>query len=240
MYTYEMHCHSSQCSACGRSTAQELVQAYYEAGFSGMVLTDHFVTGNTAIDRNLPWQEQMEAYYKAYEEACDAAKALDFDVLFGIEHAYGDGKEVLVYGIDLGFLLRNPDLADISLDEFVDRVHEVGGIVIQAHPYRDRSYVNMNVEPRKDIVDGIEVYNSGNLPGEDKKALALSKEKDYIITSGGDIHSINNLKLGSAGVCFSRRVRNSAELIEALKSNVCGYIVEGKQVVQISAADLPG
>ena len=65
MYTYEMHCHSSQCSACGRSTAQELVQAYYEAGFSGMVLTDHFVTGNTAIDRNLPWQEQMEAYYKA-------------------------------------------------------------------------------------------------------------------------------------------------------------------------------
>ena len=165
---------------------------------------------------------------------------LDFDVLFGIEHAYGDGKEVLVYGIDLGFLLRNPDLADISLDEFVDRVHEVGGIVIQAHPYRDRSYVNMNVEPRKDIVDGIEVYNSGNLPGEDKKALALSKEKNYIITSGGDIHSINNLKLGSAGVCFSRRVKNSAELIEALKGNVCGYIVEGRQVLQISAADLPG
>ena len=93
MYTYEMHCHSSQCSACGRSTAQELVQAYYEAGFSGMVLTDHFVTGNTAIDRNLPWQEQMEAYYNAYEEACSTAKALDFDVLFGIEHAYGDGKE---------------------------------------------------------------------------------------------------------------------------------------------------
>lgn len=59
MYLYETHCHSSDCSRCGRSTARELVRAYHAAGYAGMVLTDHFVTGNTAVDRSLPWDVQM-------------------------------------------------------------------------------------------------------------------------------------------------------------------------------------
>mgnify|MGYP003313645820 CR=1 FL=1 len=145
-YLYETHCHCSQCSHCASSTSQELALAYYKAGYAGMILTDHFISGNTALDRSLPWDIQVKAYYQAYLDACEAVADLDFDVLFGIEHAYGDGKEVLVYGIDLDFLLANPDLCDISLDEFVDRVHTAGGLVVQAHPYRDRSYINMSVE----------------------------------------------------------------------------------------------
>jgi predicted metal-dependent phosphoesterase TrpH len=145
MYKYETHCHSSQCSRCGRSTSQELVKAYYEAGYAGLVLTDHFIFGNTAVPRDLPWETRMQCYYDAYLDACKAAEGLDFDVIFGIEHAYGDGKEVLIYGIDLSFLLSNPDIPELTLDELVDRVHAYGGIVVQAHPYRDRSYVNMSV-----------------------------------------------------------------------------------------------
>ncbi len=239
MYIYETHCHCSQCSACANSTSQELVAAYYKAGYSGMVLTDHFITGNTAVDRSLPWDVQMKAYYKAYQDACDAAAGLDFDVLFGIEHEYGDGKEVLVYGIDLDFLLKNPDLTTISLDEFVSRVHNAGGIVIQAHPYRDRRYINMDVQPRKDIVDGIEVHNAGNLPGEDIKALYLSQEKDFIITSGGDVHSFDEPTLGTAGVAFSERIRNEAEFVAKLRQGVSGYVVEGRIVSKITENDLP-
>lgn len=239
MYLYETHCHCSQCSACARSTSRELVQAYHKAGFAGMVLTDHFVTDNTAVDQSLPWDEQMKVYYNAYQEACEEAAELDFDVLFGMEHGYGDGKEVLVYGIDLDFLLDNPDLAVISLDEFVDRVHRVGGIVVHSHPYRDRRYINMDVPPRKDIVDGIEVHNAGNLPGEDKKALALSQEKEYIITSGGDVHNSDSVALGTAGVVFSNRVRTNEELIAALRKGICGYVVDGKRVSKISENDLP-
>ena len=186
LYKYETHCHCSQCSACGRSTAQELVRAYHQAGYAGLVLTDHFIRGNTAVDRSLPWEDQMRSYHQAWLDAREAAEDLDFDVIFGIEHAYGDGKEVLIYGIDLAFLLANPDIPRLSLDELAARVHEYGGIVVQAHPYRNRSYVNMAVQPRADLVDGIEVYNVWNQPGEDKQALALSRQKPFILTSGGE------------------------------------------------------
>ena len=238
-YKYETHCHCTQCSRCGKSTAQDMVRAYHAAGFSGLVLTDHFVLGSTAVDRSLPWAEQMKCYWQAYQDAKQVGDELDFDVIFGIEHAYGDGKEVLIYGIDLPFLLSNPDIPELTLDELVARVHAYGGIVVQAHPYRERSYVNMSVGPRADIVDGIEVYNVYNKPGEDKKALALSAQKDYILTCGGDIHTAADPNIGSAGILLPHRVHDEKALVAALKDRSHGFIVQGNVVDRIQEADLP-
>ena len=62
-YRYETHCHCSWCSACASSSPQEMAQAYYEKGYAGMVLTDHFLLGNTAVDRTLPWDQRMARYW---------------------------------------------------------------------------------------------------------------------------------------------------------------------------------
>jgi len=233
MYLYETHCHSSQCSRCARSSAQELVLAYHRAGYAGLVLTDHFIFGNTAVDPSLPWEKRMRCYYDAYLQAKQVGNQLDFDVIFGIEHAYGDGKEVLLYGIGLDFLLVNPDIPELSLDELVSRVHEASGIVIQAHPYRDRYYVNMAVEPRADIVDGLEIYNSGNQPGEDRKAWNLAQTGDYILTSGGDIHFDGDPRIGQAGLLLPHRVRDHREFAGALKRRDYGWRISGQDVFQI-------
>lgn len=237
-YRYETHCHSAQCSACSKSSAQTLVYAYHKAGYAGLVLTDHFIHGNTAVPRDLPWDQQMKRYYDAYLDARAVADPLDFDVIFGIEHAYGDGKEVLIYGVELDFLLANPDIPQLSLDELVERVHEAGGIVIQAHPYRDRYYVNMAVGPRTDIVDGIEVYNACNAPGEDVQTLPLLAQKDFIMTSGGDIHHDVDHRIGCAGVVLSRRVSSSREFANALKERRHGLLVKGQPLYKITPADL--
>lgn len=233
LYRYETHCHCSQCSACASSTSQEIVRAYHDAGYAGLVLTDHFIFGNTCVDRSLPWDERMHRYYQAYLDAKAAAEGLDFDVIFGIEHAYGDGKEVLIYGVDLPFLLANPDIPEITLDEFVARVHAYGGIVVQAHPYRDRYYVNMAVQPRADLVDGIEVHNCCNAPGEDLKALELARKKDYIITCGGDIHRASDNRLGCSGIALTSRIRDEKELVAVLKQGGYQYIVNGEIVPRI-------
>ena len=79
-YKYETHCHSSRCSRCAHATPTQLVNAYYEAGFSGLVLTDHFIHGNHCVDTSLSWVEQMRCYFDAYLEARQAAKKLDFQV----------------------------------------------------------------------------------------------------------------------------------------------------------------
>lgn len=238
-YRYETHCHCAACSRCAVSSAGEMVRAYHRAGYAGLVLTDHFIFGNTAVDRSLPWPERMGRYYDAYLEARAAAEGLDFDVFFGFEHAYGDGKEVLVYGVGLDFLLSHPEIPEISLDDFVARIHAAGGIVIQAHPYRNRPYVNMAVGPRTDLVDGIEVYNACNKPGEDRQALALTQEKDFILTSGGDIHSAQDPRIGAAGIVLPCRVHNEAEFAAALKRRDHQFLVAGKTVPRILENQLP-
>lgn len=239
-YLYETHCHGSQCSRCALSTTREIVRAYHRVGYTGLVLTDHFIFGNTTVDPSLPWRERMERYDRAYLEAREEAAALDFDVIFGFEHNYGNGKEVLVYGIGLDFLLAHPEIPTLSLDAFVAAIHEAGGVVIQAHPYRDRPYVNMAVGPRADLVDGIEIYNACDLPGEDRQALALAQtDPRYILTSGGDIHSCEDRRIGAAGIWLPHRVKNEREFAAALKQRTHAFQVEYRAIPQVRASDLP-
>ena len=239
LYRYETHCHCVQASRCARSTAQELVRAYHARGYAGLVLTDHFIFGNTSVPRDLSWDTRMRLYHQAYLDAKREGDKLDFDVIFGIEHAYGDGKEVLIYGIDLPFLLNNPDIPEITLDEFAARVKAYGGIVVQAHPDRDRSYVNMAVGPRADLVDGLEIHNPWNQPGEDRKALALAGSGSYILTSGGDIHVADDPRLGTAGVLLPYRVRDEKQFVAALKQGHHICLVGGRPVDPVTPEDLP-
>ena len=221
-YRYETHCHSNRCSRCAHSTPAELVRAYHKKDFSGLVLTDHFIHGNNCIDRTLPWEQQMRCYYEAYLEAKEAAEELDFDVLFGIEHAYGGGLEVLVYGIDLDFLLANPDIPELDILSFAKRVHDYGGILIHAHPYR---WADESLELPLDILDGIEVWNAGNPPDKNALAQALADQTDLIQTSGSDLHSITEPKLGTAGITLPYRATTMDALLEALKQRHHGLIL---------------
>ena len=214
LYRYETHCHSSLCSRCAHASPEELVHAYHQKGFAGLVLTDHFIHGNTCVPAALPWEQRMQRYYDAYLAAQAAAKALDFDVLFGIEHAYGGGLEVLCYGIDLDFLLDHPDIADLSIETFSNRVRSYGGLVIQAHPYR---YGGTEIRLPMDALDGIEVYNAGNTPEKNQMARELVKGTTLIPTSGSDLHHITEPKLGTAGITLPYRVRTGMELVRALK-----------------------
>ncbi len=42
LYRYELHCHSSDCSACAATPAKDIVHNYKAPGYAGMVLTHHF------------------------------------------------------------------------------------------------------------------------------------------------------------------------------------------------------
>lgn len=211
-YLYETHCHSAQCSRCAHSTAQELVVAYQAAGYAGLVLTDHFVTGNTAVDRQFPWEHQVRQYYDAYLAAKHLGDQLDFDVIFGIEHAC-PGGEFLCYGLDLEFLLAHPEIPDLSLDQFVALAHANGILVIQAHPYR---WAPAGTPLRLDILDGIEVHNSGN--SHEANAAAAAVPGEFIRTAGGDIHRADDPKIGQAGIRLPHRVHTGAALAQTLQA----------------------
>lgn len=226
-YRYEMHCHNSRCSACAVSEPEEMARAYYNAGYAGIVVTDHFLRGNTAVDRSLPWEEKMLEYYGAYEAAKAWAAGKDFDVLFGLEHYYGSGKEVLTYGIDLPFLLAHPDIDKLPLSEYARLVHEAGGFLSMAHPFRDRSYIDMTVRPQPEYLDAVEIYNFYNKPAENDEAAVYARRHGLLTTSGGDEHRAGGGSIGKAGVALKHRAATGKELVSALKAGDYCVIVDG-------------
>ena len=51
-FLYETHMHTRQASACGKCTGKEHARFYKEQGYTGIIMTDHFFGGNTAIDHD--------------------------------------------------------------------------------------------------------------------------------------------------------------------------------------------
>ena len=42
MNKYELHAHTSECDLVAKLSGAELVRAYADRGYSGMVITDHY------------------------------------------------------------------------------------------------------------------------------------------------------------------------------------------------------
>lgn len=227
-YRYETHCHCCWCSACAQNEPQEMAQAYWERGYAGMVLTDHFLRGNTAVDRHLPWEEKMLRYWEAYQAAKDWGNAHGFSVFFGLEHQYGGGKEVLTYGLDLEFLLAHPDLHQLPFSEYAALVHQAGGFLSMAHPFRDRPYIDMTIQPQPEFLDGAEVFNYFNRGTENQQASQFVKEHHLLPTSGGDVHRAEDPAIGMAGVALRRPAGSIQELIAAWKARDYCLIIQGE------------
>lgn len=219
MFLYDTHLHTSETSKCGKSTAREMVRAYKEAGYTGFVITNHFYHGNTAVDRNLGWKEFVQPYIDAYYEACDEGAKLDLDVIFGIEEGLGECKELLCYGIDLDYLLHCEEMRNADRQRLIDLVHQGGGIVVHAHPFRFAEYMKSYSDPVFDGCDGIEVYNGNNRPKDaNEKALnaALNMGRKIIMTAGSDRHSA--VVTTKTGLLLPKRVTDASQFVEVLKS----------------------
>jgi len=195
LYKYETHLHTKEASACASSQGKEYISVYKRLGYSGIFVTDHFFGGNTCIDRNLSWEERIELYCSGYENALREAEAQnkadggDFKVFFGIEQTF-DGDDYLIYGLDKSWLLSHREVEAMRHKELFDAVNSVGGLMIQAHPFRLRGYIDaIHLNPR--YVHGVETYNGGNNKKENLLAELYAQFYDFPVTSGSDIHNIS-------------------------------------------------
>ncbi len=185
-YLYETHLHTCLSSACGRSTGREHARYYHSLGFQGIFVTDHFFGGNTAIPREWAWDRWVRAFCRGYEEAKDEGDRIGLDVFFGWEQGYGD-DEYLIYGLDQDWLLAHPAIAACPRAEQMRLVHEGGGCVIQAHPFRTRDYIR-HVRLGRRFADGVEAANAANAPANDAAAYRYAREYGMVMTAGSDNH----------------------------------------------------
>lgn len=216
MYIYETHLHTSTVSACGKSRGYEYVSLYQELGFSGIIVTDHFFNGNCAIASNLPWEERVNRFCKGYEEAKEEGDKKNFPVFFGWEFNF-EGDEFLVYGLDKQWLLAHPDMLSWNHITHYQKVKEDGGLVVQAHPFRERGYLSrVSLHPSQ--CDAWEVANAGNTAEQDKLAYRYAKEYHIPMTAGSDIHqAVNNGKDGHFGVAFDTPLTSIHDYVERVK-----------------------
>ena len=113
-YLYETHLHTAEGSACAGSSGAEMARAYAKAGYTGIIITNHFFYGNTAVDRSLPWSDWVEKYCLGYEHAKAEGDKLGLQVFFGWESGYR-GTEFLIYGPDKQWLLKHPEIKDATV-----------------------------------------------------------------------------------------------------------------------------
>ena len=186
-FLYETHMHTCQASACGKSTGKEHARFYKEAGFTGIIMTDHFFGGNTAVNRELPWEERIDLFWRGYEDAKEEGDRIGLDVFFGLEQNYA-GDEYLIYGLTKEYMKAHPEMEYWTRRQQLEEVHGQGGCVIQAHPFRIRGYMQ-RIRLGNLFCDGIEAANLGNEALDDSRAYRMGKEYGLVMTAGSDNHS---------------------------------------------------
>ena len=211
-YIYETHLHTCEASACGKTPGREYMSFMMEKGYSGMIVTDHFFNGNTCVPEDLPWKERVEIYASGYERALKAAEGKDFNVMFGVEFNF-QKDEYLLYGIDKQWLLDNERIMNMTRHELLAAVHKAGGIMIQAHPFRERDYLS-DIKLAPTACDGVEVYNAANKPNMNALGYEYCVKLGLPMTSGSDIHYFHDNEMG--GMLFENKLGSVHDFAKAV------------------------
>ncbi len=216
-FKYQMHAHTLPCSACAQRTIEELVEHLYLGGYQGCVITNHFLNGNTGIDRSLPWDEFVKQFETDYIKGKECAEKYDLDIIFGVEEHVSCGLEILCYGITPDILYAHPELSQRDCRIWHEVLSSYGALCVQAHPFREREYIRESKLLPLEFIDGIEIFNAENTEHENINAeKAAIEHPELIITSGADSHRNRSICIG--GIESETRIRNEKELVAVLKS----------------------
>jgi len=231
-YKTELHAHSSTVSPCASVTPAQLVERYTEAGYTTLVLTEHYC--DYVIDPiEGAWTEKAEHYLSGYR-ALRSAAADRLQILLGCELRFlGSKNDYLVLGMDESFLLAHPNLHHMTPETFSIFAREHSLLFIQAHPYRrgmDR------IDPA--LLSGMEVFNGHpDHNSHNPDALKTAKEYGLIPTSGSDYHFPSATPAG--GILTDAPIRSVSELMAVLRSGQYTLICSGKHALRDGMTDMP-
>lgn len=220
MFKTETHMHTSEGSACGRMSGEEMVKAYHDAGFHTIFISNHFGTQFFERWGEMSWEETVERFMLGYRNAKAAGDKIGMNVLFSAEIEFDEpkGLHYLVYGIDADFLKAHPYLHKMPVEEFYKIAKEKGILFIQAHPYRDQ---NLLVTPQ--WVDGFEVRNPNPRHiSNDDHAEQTAAEYGLYRTAGSDAHRPEDI--GRTAMLSEKEIKSAEDYIALVKSRKVAFL----------------
>ena len=220
-YKYDIHVHTSEVSDCGRISAKDMAGMYKDAGYHGVVITDHYCENFFSQFRRKSWEEKIEQYLTGYYNALNEGIKLGLQVIPGMEITFRENyNDYLVYGIDENFLKENKELYKLGLKGFGKLIEGSGIITVQAHPFRP-----FMIPASPKLIDGVEVYN-GNPRQNSRNQLAFeyAEKNGLIMLSGSDFHQRDDLARG--GIIVSEEIRSPSELINAIRNGKITELIQ--------------
>lgn len=189
----DLHMHEKRYSLDSTLALEEIVEISKKRGLDAICITDHDSMG-------------LREYAEEY------SKKTGFPIFVGIEYFSLQG-DILAFGID-----HYPE-DRISAQEFIDYVHEQGGVVVSAHPFRHN---RRGLEGYLDIlkgVDAIEILNGSTLPDAAMVAVQYARKYGFAITGGSDCHYPD--KVGICATYFPNEIKTMDDLISAIRNREC-------------------
>ncbi len=215
MYRYETHLHTLPVSKCAKASVEENLKAYKEMGYAGVFITNHFLDGNIDVDRSLPYEEQIRFYFSDYEVGKEIGRQIGLQVLCGVELSFY-GTDFLIYGLDESWFLSHPEIMDMQKSEELTLMREAGGLIIQAHPFREAYYIDhLRLYPRH--VHGVETDNANRTAFENRMAEEYAKNYGLLPFAGSDNHLAGKQK-NFAGLEFETPLRDEKDFVRRVKA----------------------
>ena len=197
----DLHVHTRHYSGCSNIVAEDLISRALTVGLDGLVLTEHGIL----------WKENKLAPLR------DKAAEHGLLLMAGQEITcmeMGRRQDFLVFGVgeSLGASLRVHDL--------IQRVHEEGGVIVAAHPFKPSrlrdGYHGVGEAIYDLTLDGVELYH----PEQDKEARqkvrAAARKLGIPMTGGSDAHEI--YQLGECSTRFFNPVRDLEDLVGEIRA----------------------
>ncbi len=214
MYKTETHLHTDESSLCGKIPAAELVRLHAKAGYTTILVTDHFGVDVVKRIAAPSWEETVKRFFAGYYAALEAAAQYGMYILPSPEFAFPDNpNHYLAVGAAPDFFLAHPELADITLPALHTLLNENGLMLIQAHPFRSAYCIP---DPRN--VDGLEVLNSPPQyynPLHTKAAMLVAEIYHLPITAGSDTHRPEDV--ARSGMYSEQPITSIEDYIRLLK-----------------------
>jgi hypothetical protein len=129
--------------------------------------------------------------------------------------------------LDREWLLEHPEARNWTRGEQYRAVKESGGCVVQAHPFRQHSYIH-RVVLSTGCVDAVEAANVGNYEQSyDALAMRYAQKLGLPVTAGSDMHDARQI---CTGWVFGIFVEKRLQTIDDYVNVVCNGEISGIQI----------
>lgn len=219
----ELHAHTSPASSCADFPPEEVVETFYNAGYDGIAITNHFYVKEKIMSK----ESMLEVYKNDFLVAKETGEQLGIKVYLGAElrFRYENANDYLLFGFELDQLDDIYDYLDGDLRTFYREYMNDDLFLIQAHPFREGMK-----RANPDFLNGVEAFNMH--PHHNScvtYASLFAQTYKKVETIGTDYHHENHENL--AATRMKSLPENEKALVEALKENDFIYEISGHLVV---------